>query len=55
MWLRTSWPIAEAAAPRATKMVEKPSTKATAEIRTVRRATCTSAVPVSWSRLMPAM
>ena len=28
IWLRTIWPMAEAAAPSATNTVEKPSTKA---------------------------
>ena len=55
MWLRTSWPMAEAAAPSAMKTVEKPSTKLSEAASTVRLATCVSPMPVSWSRLTPAM
>ena len=44
MWLRTTWPMAEAAAPSATNTVEKPSTKATEAPSTVRLATRVSPV-----------
>ena len=55
MWLRTSWPTAEAAAPRAMNMVANPRTKLIEAANTVRLATWTSPLPVSWSRLTPAM
>ena len=54
---RSSWPMAEAPAPSATKTVEKPSTKTKAAISALREEAfaCSSfRAPVSSSRLTPA-
>ncbi len=54
-WVRTSCPMAEAAAPSDMNIVAKPSTNATADSITVRRATRSSPSAVNWSSETPAM